>query len=223
MLVELNKLDNKHLIKLLFAFTQNKEPSLIFPLAEYSLDTYFKENDPRKYTKEKKARHTAWIFEQFSGLAHGLSQVHENKQTRRAELSSDENAIGYHHDLKHPNILLFHAYEVGKHPFEALELEFGRLQISDFGLGKFRTKFEGTGTDTIQGTITYRAPEVDPDIDPKEKPKQNRKYDIWCIGCMLLELLVWLFHGPEGYERFESLRLVDFIIRQLWLITDNRT
>lgn len=206
MLVELNKLNNKHLIKLLFAFTQDEKPGLIFPLAECSLDAYFRDTDPTKYSKEKQARHTPWLFEQFSGLAHGLAQVHENNQARMSELSPNETTTGYHHDIKPSNILLFLEHETGKHPFEGAELEFGRLQISDFGLGKFRTKLEGTGTQSIQGTVAYRAPECDPEEGSK---MQNRMYDIWCIGCMLLELLVWLFEGPEGHKKFESSRLVE--------------
>ena len=192
---------------MLFAYIQHKNSALIFPLATCSLDAYFTNTDPTKCDKGWQARHTAWLFEQFSGLAHGLAKVHVNKES---DLSPDGPATGYHHDIKPSNILLFDTFEDGNHPFEGAEIEFGRLQLSDFGLGKFRTKLEGTGTQNIRGTVTYRAPECDPDHDPKKGPKkQNRKYDIWCIGCVLLELLVWIFEGPDGHKGFKDLRLVE--------------
>jgi serine/threonine protein kinase len=206
MLVELNKLNDKHIIKLLFAFTKDDTSGLIFPLAECSLDAYFKNNDPRQYVGTEKAQHTAWIFEQFEGIFKGLARVHGDPRARRETLSpgQEDLVVGYHHDIKPSNILLFYSHEVEKHPFEEPEVQFGRLQLSDFGLGKFRTVLmDGTGTRTIQGTITYRAPECDPEAKDRN---QNRKYDIWGIGCVLLELLVWLTEGPEGLNGFASER-----------------
>jgi serine/threonine protein kinase len=201
MLVELNKLDDKHIIKLLFAFTKDDTSGLIFPLAECSLDAYFKNNDPREFVDAERTQHTAWIFEQFEGLLKGLARVHGDQRAPDTLSPGQEDpVVGYHHDIKPSNILLFYSHEVGKHQFEEPEVQFGRLQLSDFGLGKFRiVPLDGTGTKTIQGTITYRAPECDPEV---KASYQNRKYDIWGVGCVLLELLVWLTEGPEGLGEF---------------------
>lgn len=44
--------------------------------------------------------------------------------------------------------------------------------------------------------------------EPPESPQENsawsQRYDIWSIGCILLEFIVWLLHGPKGLDDFNK-------------------
>lgn len=75
----------------------------------------------------------------------------------------------------------------------------GILQIADLGLAAFHEKEadtqnrKGIGTSTPSGTSRYEPPEMDEKRN-KDDPR-SRQYDIWSIGCVLLELLLWLMYG----------------------------
>ncbi|KAJ4294144.1 hypothetical protein N0V90_007834 [Kalmusia sp. IMI 367209] len=53
------------------------------------------------------------------------------------------------------------------------------------------------------GTIMYEPPETELDQhDPKKG--RSRRYDIWSMGCIYLELIIWLLYGPEGLDDFSG-------------------
>ncbi len=157
--------------------------------------------------------YTAWIIEQFAGIASGLAKIHvkDSAPKDRLVLLDPSTSIGrerpegtgYHHDIKPPNLLLFREVDdvkdVGPH---------GILQIADFGIGKFHSKQSGSGTRTFRGTETYAAPET---IIPRERGQQalklSRPYDVWSLGCVLMEVLVWNVLGTLGWEEFNRKRL----------------
>jgi serine/threonine protein kinase len=199
MLVQLAKLNHRHLIRLLTAFQHGENYYALFPLAKCTLADCFANED-----KTMNRSYTIWMFSQLHGLAHGLNTIHENGGNA---LSPKQKKHGYHHDLKPANLLLFVKYQ---DDFEGLEAEHGRLLISDFGLGKIRDQLEGTHTYSIRGTPTYAAPETRPGngIGGGERPFQSRKYDIWSFGCIVLEIMVWLMEGPTGPKHFAMKRFV---------------
>lgn len=92
--------------------------------------------------------------------------------------------------------------EKSEHPYTDLEAEYGRLQISDFGLGKFREVSTGSVSINIKGTPTYAAPES------TTQRTQSRPYDIWSFGCIVIETLTWLLEGRYGLKEFLEDRLV---------------
>lgn len=88
-----------------------------------------------------------------------------------------------HGDLKPENILRFSD--------EPLDL--GLLQLADMGLAKrhvVATQVRSNGTNTRWSTRLYEAPEVQSD-----KNARSRLYDVWSMGCITLEFLIWILYG----------------------------
>lgn len=91
-----------------------------------------------------------------------------------------DHTFASHHDLKPENILLF-----------------GKVwKICDFGKSHIRTLEEGSETSTKHlGTLRYQPPEYDnPNI------KHGRAFDIWSMGCIIVELAFLIFYGWETQE-----------------------
>jgi hypothetical protein len=43
-------------------------------------------------------------------------------------------------------------------------------------------------------------------VDKNDQRPRSRKYDIWSLGCVFLEFLIWLLHGPKAIEGFAVAR-----------------
>jgi serine/threonine protein kinase len=185
-------------MQLITAFQHGDDFFLFFPLAECSLKACFANED---HTRDREF--FVWMIGQLFGLAQGIHAIHGNAESGSTSLSpnpTNDEKIGYHHDLKPDNILLC---KNGKHsmpPFSKTEQRYGRLQISDFGLGRFREAATGSVSVNVKGTPTYAAPES------TTQRSQSRPYDIWSYGCIVIETLVWLLEGPQGLKSFISCR-----------------
>lgn len=57
--------------------------------------------------------------------------------------------------------------------------------------------------ETVAVSRTYRAPEYD--IASKVSPS----YDIWSLGCVLLEFVTWYLLGGKGVEEFSKRRAAE--------------
>lgn len=86
--------------------------------------------------------------------------------------------------------------------------EWGLLQISDLGLStshehntEVRTAW-GMETITPSGLRRYEPPEEDE--RRSAKTPRGRSYDIWSMGCTLLELLIWLAYGFKVLQKFQD-------------------
>lgn len=221
MLQKVAGLEHRHLVQLLTAIRKGDNCYLIFPLAKSSLADYFKK-DFMPHDSAKDARNfVIWFLEQLSGLADALSKVHDFPGTSNG--SHEKNTLsplnlkvglkagyekGYHHDIKAGNILLF--TRLGMTPGREYddrtvmcerEREYGRLQLTDLGLGKIREANDKSHTSHIKNTPTYAAPET-----LTSRPRQGRKSDIWAFGCVLLEVMVYLMEGPQGLATFSKNR-----------------
>ncbi|KAI4621856.1 hypothetical protein J4E80_004229 [Alternaria sp. BMP 0032] len=98
-----------------------------------------------------------------------------------------------HGDLKPENILRF--MEGG----EGL----GMLKIADMGLAKqhiVETRDRTHLTSTRYGTIRYEAPEAVTAI----RGGRSRLYDIWSMGCITLEFVIWILYGNDQLNNFYS-------------------
>jgi serine/threonine protein kinase len=83
-------------------------------------------------------------------------------------------------------------------------MEYGRgtFQISDFGSGKIYTyRSDSDKTQSLNGTLTYEPPEA------RLEGLTSRPYDIWSLGCVFLELLIWAVVDTESVEEFASQRV----------------
>jgi serine/threonine protein kinase len=77
------------------------------------------------------------------------------------------------------------------------------LVISDFGLARIHDQATQLRSKTrLAGgeTIVYAAPEIE--LYPDRVI--SRRYDIWSLGCIYLEFVIWLLYGFEELERFRQ-------------------
>ena len=75
--------------------------------------------------------------------------------------------------------------------------------ISDFGLARIHDEVTQLREKTkLAGgeTIVYAAPEIE--LYPNRGI--SRRYDIWSLGCLYLEFVIWLLYGSEELERFHQ-------------------
>jgi serine/threonine protein kinase len=196
-LVYISEKQHAHLMQLLTAFQYGRDFYLLFPLADCNLKACFESEQHVGETQYFK-----WMLEQLIGLASGILTIH-NGSTSELTVPGTEK-IGYHHDLKPENILLSRRPREGEPKFGAAEMDYGRLQICDFGLGRFRDPATGSKSFNIKGTPAYAAPES------KSEKQQSRPYDIWSFGCIVLEILIWLVRGHQGRKEFLSSKCVTF-------------
>ncbi|KAK3374515.1 kinase-like domain-containing protein [Lasiosphaeria ovina] len=161
--------------------------SFLFPWAECDLREHWEKSGV------KGAAEILWVSEQCYGLADALSFIHDP-----GLLNDNKNAIyGRHGDIKPENILWFRN-DRGQ-----------MLAFSDMGLAEVhkdssRSNIPGEG---IPHTPTYRPPECD---IAGEEGYISRSFDIWTLGCVFLEFVVWILKGPKGIAGFREARLTEY-------------
>ncbi|KAI1363887.1 kinase-like domain-containing protein [Xylaria arbuscula] len=234
----LKKVQTKdHLLPVYAAYRRGKQYSFIFPWADGGSLIDLWSRDPRELkervvvdTHEFADTHRAqkvisWVACQFSGLTGrlGLGFLHDNKfleQLQPTLVVPDEmeKQFGIHGDIKPHNILYFEQDHNGE------ESNLGLFKISDFGLTGFhsaltRSRHQPPGPHSP----TYRAPEY-----RDFSAYLSRKYDIWSLGCVMLQFLTWLISGPDGLRQFDEARLVEmdqnglnFVDDKFFVITHN--
>src|SRR5271155_1993182 len=69
-------------------------------------------------------------------------------------------------------------------------------KLTDFGLSTEATSKVGRPTLYSRGTASYRAPELLRELDPV----YTNKVDIWCLGCILHELMTSKFTFRSDWE-----------------------
>lgn len=107
---------------------------------------------------------------------------------------------GRHGDIKPENILWFR--DGGA---------FGTLKICDFGEAKGHkdvTAMRNRSTTARYGTQRYEPPESEIGIGTDHLGRRDmrisRRYDIWSIGCIMLEMIIWLLYGAKGLGEFNE-------------------
>jgi len=191
-----------HITKTYTDFEYNGKTYLITELAKMNLRDRFSDRADRvrKLPRSEERRppggkverftlfdHT-WLRDQMVGLAGALRAIHGPTATGR---------IGYHHDIKTTNILFF-----GKD-------ENYRLKLTDWGCAGFHDNYNaqaGSAATSRQGD-SYFPPEY-MNAQPTSRP-----HDVWSLGCVFVELLVWYHYGwgwtkpkidPKGLWQFKE-------------------
>ncbi|KAM7215589.1 Protein kinase-like domain containing protein [Rhypophila decipiens] len=128
-----------------------------------------------------------WSLKEVLGLVDAVRILHEN---------------GIRHgDIKPQNILHFTPDNEG--------LELGKLVLADVGISKYHhdnTNLRSERTQTDESTRGYEAPEADDGHCDYNHPR-SRGYDMWSMGCVLLEFTVWLLYGPKAIKCFRKQRI----------------
>lgn len=169
-------LDNDHLIKPIAAYKKGEYKCFVFPWAQGgNLQAFWNEN---KSLLDKELVH--WALRQMTGMAYAIKLLHENN-TR-------------HGDIKPANILRFQMTDDKNN--------LGTLVIADVGISKIHenyTRYRTHPTTSTHGTMSYDPPEMDDYANGVPVP---RIYDIWALGCVFLEFVVWLVLGRSGWISF---------------------
>lgn len=144
---------------------------------------------------------------QLLGLAWAVSTAHYPPNY------PDRDTMSFRHgDLEPENILWF--FDASEQNSEKKK-KIGTLKIGDWGLAKTQsvvTKLRTNNTTTGHGTRRYESPEevigitssdlLGPTKSGKTVNRRSRLYDIWSMGCITLEFLIWLMYGNEELKRF---------------------
>lgn len=116
-----------------------------------------------------------WAMKQMLGLAEALQQIHQ----------FDQLSPSVHGDLRPGGILVF----VGP-PFQPSPV----LKISDIGLGG------PAKAGTLRPNSPYRSPCFILDSSHTLSPSD----DMWSMGCILFEFIIWLLYGPGSLSEFRE-------------------
>lgn len=178
----LGRLQHPNIVKLLGSYTQNGVHNLLFPLFPMDLEHFMhleqRFGDFQQITA---------IYSALEGLSSAIEQVH-NLSLNIVEHKVELARIGYHHDIKPANIL------VDDHTF----------YLADFGLGRMKPRNETSQTVWKSILGSYVAPEcMDEDFGGLSV---GRPLDMWSFGCIISEVITYIYRGPAGVDQFRESR-----------------
>ncbi|MCJ1394648.1 hypothetical protein MMC18_007528 [Xylographa bjoerkii] len=185
----------RHIVTHYVSWTQDGKYYMLLPYADSNLSEYMKR---QAFGPINKAN-ILWLLRQFHGLVDAIESVHtiteEHGRTASSGLSPAQQRVrksGWHHDIKLENILCF------PEKFSTRV----NMYLSDFGSGRVQFLRSGSAnTRTPSGTQTYEAPDGTVNGGAISRP-----YDVWSMGCVVLEVLVWASFGYPAVKQFREHR-----------------
>ncbi|KAK2774504.1 protein kinase domain-containing protein [Colletotrichum kahawae] len=193
-LKKFNQENHPHLTKLLATYYHHEHYYFVFPWADGNLREFWQ----RYETPKPDHSLIIWLAEQSAGIASGLKLIQHPPQNLELTVQ-DARDYGRHGDLKPENILWFRDPDA-----EESLIGSGLLKIADFGLTRYHRqnsryqKLQSGGG--FKCSLTYKAPEVDV-VD-----SVSEAYDIWTLGCLLLEFITWYLRGWQAVDDFSASR-----------------
>ncbi|KIX04102.1 uncharacterized protein Z518_07655 [Rhinocladiella mackenziei CBS 650.93] len=167
---------------------------------------------PRMYD----ARFARWLLDQVAGIASALALIHNMREEEPGEAPekaipgpamgtwappsrlTESRATGYHRDIKLDNILVCESH---KHEYGILKLgDFGSASIKELRRCKAYKFTTSQYAENPDGAETYDSP------DRHIHGHTSRKTDLWALGCVFLELLLWCFDSEFTVDGFSDLR-----------------
>jgi serine/threonine protein kinase len=186
-------LESEHLLNYYGSFIQNGQGVILLEYADQgSLLEFFQQGNV-PYTWEE----YTILWTGLANLFCGLAQIHN--------LNSTLNLRGVHQDLQPGNIFVFSDGSPSQYKF--------RFKIGDFGLSSFRllnAAKQGLMPDN-KSTAIYGAPELttwDLSLDHLNNGV-TPDVDMWSMGCILFEIIVWSICGERGRNEFLNDRLAE--------------
>lgn len=194
---------HEHLTPLLASWYQEECCSILLPLAQQNLQAFLRQ----PLQPDLNGKFVLWLLDQMKGLAAAIKHIHYlgpadlNPTSARqgGNVSSNRDTTGYHHDLKPQNILVFRNNDTSKGPV---------LKVSDFGTARLQ---QVVASEVQQG-ISHQTSNVicDENYAPPEyflTHRASRPHDVWSLGCIFLEMLVWAFDNGSEVNTFYQERL----------------
>lgn len=138
------------------------------------------------------------VIQQIQGLADALDTLHHCGGP-----DEDADSSWRHGDIKPQNILSRSRPNISK---SAHQLDIGHLLMSDLGLAKrhdVATQVRNDRTSTRETTWRYSSPEIHT-LEKDKSTARSRRYDIWSMGCVILEFAIWLLYGWRSLKDFNS-------------------
>lgn len=167
---------HSHFIYVFAHYEKEGRHFVLFPWAEGgNLREYWNSDADRPDVETQ--TYLRWVFAQLEGLADAVRNLHAESCR--------------HGDLKPENILYFDGRTA-------------KLVIADVGFAKihhYDTILRNVTTETQAATVMYSAPE----LELGANQPRSRLYDIWCMGCIYLEFVIWLLYQKKGLYRFHQM------------------
>jgi len=189
--IAMRQAEHKNVIEFIGAVERGYDRYLMFRWAEEgNLRTFWR-------TNSRPALTTALVKDvvyQIIGLVDALQKLHTGSYRTGGESFR-------HGDLKPENILCVTI----KPPQTDGGINIPELKISGMGLAKYHsvaTEFRPP-TSMRYTTARYEPPEV---LSPGQR--RSRRYDMWSLGCIILETVIWLLYGNQTLEIFNE-KIVD--------------
>lgn len=197
-LKKIRHFETNHIIKAIASFEKGENPvaySIIFPWAERGNLNHFWKFESQKIRTTDKSFHAFLIdvLTQLAGVTEAVAEMHER---------------GIRHgDIKPDNILCF--------PDKSRSAISVRLVVTDVGTSKEHLRsttqqWEHKDATTIQiWSARYAAPELNEELDRDSQTALKvvpRMFDVWSLGCVFVEFLLWLLYGMKEMERFQGER-----------------
>lgn len=198
-----NSINHPHIIKCLAAIRKGTRRYFLFPWADgQSLRDYWDTTGP--LPKSQMSNIISQTIKQFREISDALDALHsfEGKPKvtgglLQVPINTEREGRGYsiesirHGDLKPENLLRFLENNT----------ELGVLRIADMGLARRHiasTLDRKAKTTQRYSTVQYEAPEGHPD----SRSPRSRLYDVWSMGVIFLEFLIWVLYGNAELVRF---------------------
>ena len=162
-------------MKLLAAYVHNDIYNLLFPLAIIDLDKFLSRGNRVVGLQADRD-----ILKAVHGLSCGLNFLHNFERPH-----GSFHAV--HQDIKPKNILIRGT----------------DLVLADFGLSRLKPVEESSQTTWKDATFAYSAPECRDRITWAQG-QIGRASDIWSLGCIISDLILYICNGSKGVEEVLS-------------------
>lgn len=190
--VALRRRPHENIVPLLSSFTQSstessveiKSLNLLFPYADMDMERWLNlKETPIEYAENGREVQRMDLYKSTYALVSALAFLHRE--------NADDGLSASHYDIKPKNILVS-----GK-----------KWMIADFGLARLHSSVGGSETDGIGGlgSYDYHPPEYYNDDGTRAEKRHGRAFDVWAMGCIMLQVAVLIVSGWEK-GRIEEFR-----------------
>ncbi|KIW06546.1 uncharacterized protein PV09_02976 [Verruconis gallopava] len=182
-------LESPNIVKMITTYKHGNTFNIIFPLAKTDLNHFLREKTFGSDALREAPLELCPIWTQALGITKALGSISkiQSKGSKLPHLQTQSSLIGFHFDLKPANILVDHD---------------GTWLITDFGLAQFAPGNGSTSRVINQGgTDAYAPPEY-----LNVNGKFSRRYDVWSLGCVLLEVVAFAVDGQKGLLDLDAAR-----------------